>query len=305
MNVLELLKGKANPTMPQKTTQQVIDEFISARRVQRLSERTLEDYGLTLRRLAEFVGPDTPFDSLTVGQLRDFMAGLTHLSNKSLLNVHVGLSSLWTWSVDEGLCQEHLPHRIKPPKPEETVTPIFTAEEIKRLLKTAEGESHKERNRAILLILVDTGIRASEMAGLTVGDILGNKLRVFGKGSKERQVPLSTRTLKALLDYLAGRGRLPTKAPLFLTEGGHGMTRHGLFKIISRLGDKANVADTHPHRFRHTFAVNYLRNGGDAISLQELLGHSTLDMVKHYVKLAATDLQEIHHRASPVENWRL
>lgn len=80
------------------------------------------------------------------------------------------------------------------------------------------------------------------------------------------------------------------------------MTNHGLLQFCYRLGERAGVADCHPHRFRHTFAIDYLRFGGDAYTLQSILGHSTMEMVRRYLKLAQADVAEAHRRASPVEN---
>ena len=83
------------------------------------------------------------------------------------------------------------------------------------------------------------------------------------------------------------------------------MNRDALLKLLIRLGAKAGVRDCHPHRFRHTFAVNFLRNGGNAFELQMALGHTTLQMVQTYLALAQADLDAAHRKASPVENWRL
>ena len=83
------------------------------------------------------------------------------------------------------------------------------------------------------------------------------------------------------------------------------MDGRGLHKMISRLGERAGVAEAHPHRFRHTFAINFLGNGGNVFALQRILGHESLEMVTRYLSLAQTDLEKARQDASPVANWLL
>ena len=121
------------------------------------------------------------------------------------------------------------------------------------------------------------------------------------------------RTAKTLWRYLTTeRKDEAVNAPLFLGSQGDPLNRDALLKLLIRLGTKAGVQDCHPHRFRHTFAVNFLshreashRNGGNAFELQMALGHTTLQMVQTYLVLAQADLDAAHRKASPVENWRL
>ena len=164
------------------------------------------------------------------------------------------------------------------------------------------------RNRTIILLLLDTGIRASELCGLAIkdADLTNKRILVLGKGNKERAVPISPRTAKTLWRYLTTeRKDEPVNAPLFLGSEGDPLNRDALLKLLIRLRAKAGVNDCHPHRFRHTFAVNFLRNGGNAFELQMALGHTTLQMVQTYLALAQADLDAAHRKASPVENWRL
>lgn len=170
------------------------------------------------------------------------------------------------------------------------------------------GLKHQLRDQAILLCLVDTGIRATELCELRMKDvsIVGREIDVFGKGSKERTLPMSEDTAKAIDDYLANeRGSASALAPLFASHTDDALDRGSLRQLIQRIGERAGVRNAHPHRFRHTFAINFLRNGGDPYSLQVILGHSTMEMVKEYLALAQADLEAAHRKASPVMIWKL
>ena len=95
------------------------------------------------------------------------------------------------------------------------------------------------------------------------------------------------------------------EAPLFLVKYERPMNKNALRLVINHLGEKAGVKKCHPHRFRHTFSITYLRSGGDVFTLQALLGHSTLDMVKHYARITEIDVAPAHKRASTADNCRL
>jgi integrase/recombinase XerD len=106
--------------------------------------------------------------------------------------------------------------------------------------------------------------------------------------------------------YLAKRKEAKPDEPLFETTGRQALDRNALRKMLLAAGQRAEVVEpVTPHRLRHTFAITYLRNGGDVYTLQRLLGHSTMDMVRRYLSLAQTDIADAHRRASPVDNWRL
>lgn len=118
-------------------------------------------------------------------------------------------------------------------------------------------------------------------------------------------MPFSPRTAQALWRYLSTRPEAQPDESLFITYNGREIDPTQIAKSLKTLGNKAGVKGVHPHRFRHTFAIQYLRNGGDPYTLQLLLGHSTLEMVKRYLSLAQMDIDKAHRRASPVDNWAL
>jgi integrase/recombinase XerD len=105
--------------------------------------------------------------------------------------------------------------------------------------------------------------------------------------------------------YVADRRHVRPDDWLFVTNEGRQMTRANLWRLLKRIGDRAGVSGVYPHRFRHTFAITWIRNSGDLFTLQAMLGHTSLEMVKHYARIARSDLEAAHRRASPVDNWHL
>lgn len=118
-------------------------------------------------------------------------------------------------------------------------------------------------------------------------------------------VYMGKRVQKELWKYLLNRPKGIKKDPLFLSAYEKRLSADSVKHMLDRIAKRAEVDHVHPHVFRHTFAIQYLRNNGDIFTLQRLLGHSSLEMVKRYLALAQTDMETAHRRASPVDNWRL
>jgi site-specific recombinase XerD len=159
----------------------------------------------------------------------------------------------------------------------------------------------------MILLLLDTGIRVSELSDLKIHqvDLKNQRINVWGKGVKQRTIPLHPSTCSAIWKYLATRPKATMGDFAFATDKDRPLTRRRILAIIHNISKRAGVTDANVHRFRHTFAINYLRNGGDIYTLQRILGHSTLDMVKRYLEIAQADLEKAHRKASPVGNWGL
>ena len=126
-----------------------------------------------------------------------------------------------------------------------------------------------------------------------------------GKGDKGRFVFLGDRARKAVWRYLVNRPGAKAGQPLFATGSGGAIERNNLRHTLNRIAKAAGVDGVHPHRFRHTFAVEFLRNGGNVFELQQALGHEQLTTVQRYVRLAEVDLESAGKRGSPADNWRL
>ncbi|MGV0974483.1 MAG: tyrosine-type recombinase/integrase [Azonexus sp.] len=305
------------------TLSQAIDGWTIAANARRLSVNTLNDYGYTFRRFQAFFTGDPEFTSITPKTIEKFMSGLDGLSDKTALNIHTALSSLWHWAADEKIVDHNLVRDVKPPAPEQRAVDPFSREDVKALLGALDRSAPYRRpgkrecthatreglrNRAMILLLLDCGLRASELVGLKIYCVdkrNGQVKIVLGKGDKERILPYSPQTGQALWRYLATRSEALANDYVFVTSRGRTLGRDDLCKIITRIGVRAGVTNAHPHRFRHTFAINYLRNGGNVYSLQLMLGHTTLKMCQHYLRLAESDLQAGQTRASVVANWNL
>jgi len=253
--------------------------------------------------------------------------GEIKLSAKTLLNIHTNLSALWRWAVKEGYAKENIVLSIERPRvnapvivplSREDVEKLITSTEVSRSWKTRAQTVSKQplanRNRAIILMLLDTGVRASELCEIKYGNInfANRSIKVFGKGPgkdpKERLVRFGKRSQEALWRHLATRLETIQKDDSVFTKLGtdnEPMNRHSLDDLMDSLSKRANVDGVHAHRFRHTFAINYLRNGGDVFTLKELLGHESLEMVQRYARIAQTDVEKAHQKASPVDNWKL
>lgn len=315
------------------TLSQAIMGYQLDARARRLSPHTLADYANAFAKFQAYLGADMELASITTDQVRAFLGSLATaapvvngrirtIGKKQTLNIHTGLSALWSWALREGYVTRHILHDIQRPRPEKPVIVPFSQDDVKRLLAACDqtkcyqraGQRIQERTRAtalrdrcLLLVLLDTGVRASELAGLRIvdADLRNQRIIVTGKGSKTRMIPISAATAKLIFRYIsAARKEAAVNEPLFIANE-RPTNRDSLAKLLTRLGERAGVTDVHPHRFRHTFAVLFLRNGGNTRALQDLLGHETLEMIKVYTRLAEADLVSAHRQASPVENWRL
>jgi len=160
----------------------------------------------------------------------------------------------------------------------------------------------RPRDWALVLLLLDTGLRRAEACALRIGDLElddGMLLVRAGKGRKDRLVPIGRVACHALRGYLANR----REGHVFLTCTGTPLTGSGLREILRRAGRRAGlVQSVHPHLLRHTCATSYLRNGGDTFTLQRILGHSDPRVTEQYVLLSGSLLKERHRRASPADH---
>jgi site-specific recombinase XerD len=215
------------------------------------------------------------------------------------------LRTFFNWLEREELIIENPFKHLKTPKVDNKIIQALTPAEIERLFKVCSGKSALDfRNKTILCVLLDTGLRISEINNLTIDDVNlddGSILVKRGKGGKQRIVRIGNKAQKALWRYISVY-RNGNSNRLFLNRSGESLDLDGMKILIRRLGEKAKVR-VHPHQLRHTFAISFLRAGGDVFSLQYLLGHSTLQMTQRYLQsLNANDAMNAHKKFSPLDN---
>jgi site-specific recombinase XerD len=199
-----------------------MDGYLLSLGARHLSQHTIDDYTRTLTKFAKFLDEDYPVTQITSQHIENFLASYKNLSNKSLLNYFVGLSSLWTWLVNEGIVKTNIVRKLKPPKAERKEVVPLTESEVKAIMaapnrsrvyvRQGQNVDHSlgsfERNRAIILLMLNTGMRASELCDLKIEDVDNRNNRIFvrqGKGMKERMLPFSPRTGQMIWRYLAAR----------------------------------------------------------------------------------------------------
>lgn len=247
----------------------------------------------------------TDWVQLQSAHLRDYMLHLAAAGhNPGGIHGHARAARAFLrWAVEEELLDPRVAARLKMPKLPKTMVRGFDPSEVDALLAATRHTLLPDRDAAIVLLLLDSGLRASELCGLRVDDLGVDRILVRGKGAKERWVPFSRLTARAVRAYLKVRGQSDSNE-LFLSRNGDLLATNALRQLMMRLGKLSGVENVHPHRWRHTFALEWLRDGGHEFELQDILGHETLAMTKRYIHSIPDDLVRAHVQHSPVERMR-
>jgi integrase/recombinase XerD len=220
---------------------------------------------------------------------------------------YIYLQGFFHWLEGEEIIESSPLVRLEKPKnPNDGHIQPFSRDDVTALIQAAEQSRFAERDEAMVRFLLDTAVRAAELCTLKMQDIdlAGRRAEVVGKGRKRRQVFFGRNTARALRHYLRHEPRKPD-SPIFTSCGGNtpgqALTPNGLLHIINYLGRRAGIQTVRvsPHTFRHTFAVDFLRNGGNVFSLQQILGHNSLSMTQRYVSLAQADIEHQHRQFAP------
>jgi integrase/recombinase XerD len=292
-----------------------VEDFLGYMAVERgASTNTIAAYRRDLVTYADFLldrGVASP-DTVQRDDVTAFIASLqaSGLAPASVERKAAAVKSFHKFLVREGVTDNHPTASMPLPKKPQRLPDVVSIEQVETLLEQPFPEGPVGlRDRAILEVLYGCGLRVSELTGLELTDLeLGDGfLRVFGKGGKERAVPVAGAAMAALQDYLAhgrrslrskGRGKRQDPAALFINVRGGRLTRQTVFEIVRRYGGRVGLA-LHPHTLRHSFATHMLEGGADLRALQEMLGHSDIATTQIYTHVDRTHLREEYLSTHP------
>ncbi len=287
-----------------------IREFINYLSVEKgFSANTLEAYQRNLLRYTAFLKKK----NLTLNEVahHDIIKYLHDLKNKGLsaasIAQHVStIKSFHKFLVRENFVKNFPVEDLRSPKKPRKLPRTFSVREIEQLLSSPFGKSATDlRDKALLEVMYGAGLRVSELVSLNIEDIdfVSEFIRCFGKGSKERLVPIGRYALEALSEYIRqGRPELMKKRrtqALFLNTRGGRLTRQGCWKILKKYAEKAGLKDVHPHMLRHSFATHLLEAGADLRAVQEMLGHVSISTTQIYTHVSREHLKEVYMMAHP------
>lgn len=311
----------------------VLEDFVLEARWGRYSPSYISTIESICKQINSFF-EERELESLTTQDWKRYFSYLRHeyipprkngdisaLSEATIHNRLKLIRGFYNWLVEIGTLKENQRPDQKLPRPRYQSPHFlpFSEVEVKRLLdalnySTVEKKNgqkyqmkrkYPERNRAIILVFLDTGMRSGELSRLRMEDVNLESKEIYirpyrdGRKSRARTVFIGNKAKQALNEYFIKTPPCPNQSLFKLVAG-------GIRYLIRRIGENAQVPRAHPHRFRSTFATNYLRSPyGDVFTLQRLLGHSTLDMVLVYLDIARSDVANKHQHASPVDNWDL
>ncbi len=291
-----------------ETIAEVFDNFILTRKAKGLSDKTVLSYKSHFKSLRNYLNIELPIDDLTKTELENMVARMrdSRLAANSISSYVRVLKTFLSWCNSEGITQINMPRY----KSEETIKETYSDSELERLLKKPNMRKcsfAEYRSWVIINLLVNNGTRAATVRNIKNKDVDLENLVIYlrhTKSKKSQVIPLCSELQGILKEYMRIRGGADEDF-LFPTENGEQLKENGLRNNIARYNKRRGVLKTSIHLFRHTFARKYLVDcGGDAFTLQRLLGHSTLDMTKHYCAIFDADIAKNYDNFSPLQQLK-
>ncbi len=283
-----------------------IEEFIDYLRFEKkYSENTISSYKRDLNKMNIYIKKE--FTKLNKKDIQNYIQKLSKEENTSSVSRCIStLKSFYKFLEINKYTNSNPLTTITNPKTQKKLPKVLSEEEIDKLLDINLNTNFDYRNKAMLELMYSSGLRVSELVNLKVNDIdlVNSSVRIFGKGSKERIIPLNDYATIALKNYIlyyrTSLFKHGENNYLFLNNHGNKMTRQGFFKILSKIAKEKNIkTELSPHTLRHSFATHLLKHGADLRSIQELLGHSDISTTQIYTHITEERLQKNYEEFHP------
>lgn len=280
---------------PEKTSDELLSMFISAKRVEGCSEKTLKYYRTTLSKLISTI--NLHVTQIETEDLRDYLSSYqkeSNCSNSNIDNIRRILSSFFSWLEDENYILKSPMRRIHKIKTGKTVKETYSDENLEMM----RDECGCIRDLAMIDFLASTGIRVGELVGLNRADIdfENRECVVVGKGNKERTVYFDARTKIHLRNYLDSRDDDNPALFVSLLRPNNRLEISGVEIRLRKLGQKLGIDKVHPHKFRRTLATKAIDKGMPVEQVQQLLGHSKIDTTMQYAMVNQVNVKNSHRK---------
>lgn len=295
---------------PTNTLAQFMGLWLEALESQCCSQHTINNYRKCVWKFIQFLEETSPNcrpEDITTYDIRRWLVfrrtvGSTHTLHNEFRNPR----AFWNWMLREELTENNPFAKVVPPRKDKVIKPDLSLEQIKALLSACSGKTwFRLRDRALVTMLLDTGLRIHEAHNLRLNDIEDDTIVIRGKGGKHRHVFISGDVRLALYRYTKLCPKeTPADGPLWWGYRGP-LTLDGMKQTIRMIGKRAGITPLGPHIFRRTFATWSLRSGCDIETLRRLMGHSSLTVLQGYLALVETDLKRAHDQHSPLRKITL
>ena len=269
------------------------------------SPHTLRAYNEDLKEFLSFIDKDPK--KIDYLDIRSYLSFLHHkkLKKTSISRKLATIRSFYKYLHREGYVKSNPAKLVSSPKVPKNLPRFLAIDDVFALMNKPQGDTFRAtRDKAILELLYSSGLRVSELTSIDISDldIKESLVRVKGKGKKERLIPIGSKAMDAIQNYLPERISLKKKTPaLFLNNRGGRLTQRSVRRILVHYSRMINLkGDLSPHTLRHTFATHLLHEGADLRSIQELLGHSSLSTTQKYTHVDIAYLTEVYDKAHPL-----